>query len=362
MSTRHVRSIRRVPVPFALLAAVLATSAVADDTIYFVDLFSPTIDDGAIRRVTTDGFGLDTVLPTGGGIRSLDIDAAAGKVYWVDVNEYAIRRANFDGSNVQDLVTTGLVFPSGIAVDAAGGKFYWGDQVDETIRRANLDGTEVEFVTSTPFHRGIAIDPDAGKVYWSTSTNVTTGDIRRCNFDGTELEIVIPNAGANFKPANIALDVAGGKVYWTDYVAGQVRRANFGGGSMENLYSTQGHAARGIRLDLAHGMVYFGVDFGDEPTTGRIIRIPLDGTFNELIAWDLGLVNDLAIAFDAPPPACPGDLDANRSVDLQDLATLLARFGTPGGASAADGDLDADGDVDLQDLAGLLANFGAVCP
>ena len=29
-----------------------------------------------------------------------------------------------------------------------------------------------------------------------------------------------------------------------------------------------------------------------------------------------------------PPPRCIGDLDGNRFVDLTDLATLLARFGT----------------------------------
>lgn len=357
-------AIRRVRPALPMISALVlgAATAAADDTIYFANLFSPTIDDGSVSRITTGGFDLQTVTPTGGGIRSLDVDPVGGKVYWTDVNNYAIRRANLDGSGVQDLVTTGLVFPAGIAVDAAGGKFYWGDQVDESIWRADLDGANVEFVTSTPFHRGIAIDHAGGKVYWSTSTNVTTGDIRRCNFDGGGIEIVIPNGGANFKPANIALDVADGKIYWTDYVAGQVRRANLDGTGMDNLYATHGLAPRGIRLDLTNGWVYWGQDFGDETTTGRIQRMPLDGTFNELIAWDLGLVNDLAIVFDQPPQPCTGDLNNDSTVDLQDLALLLAHYGTPGGASAAEGDLDADGDVDLQDLATLLAIFGTTCP
>lgn len=59
---------------------------------------------------------------------------------------------------------------------------------------------------------------------------------------------------------------------------------------------------------------------------------------------------------------CPGDLDGNGAVDLDDLSTLLANFGTPGGADPADGDFDADGDVDLDDLTQLLSVFGTICP
>jgi hypothetical protein len=57
-----------------------------------------------------------------------------------------------------------------------------------------------------------------------------------------------------------------------------------------------------------------------------------------------------------------GDLNEDCRVDLADLSTLLARFGTPDGAAPADGDIDGDGDVDLSDLSQLLANFGSACP
>lgn len=61
-------------------------------------------------------------------------------------------------------------------------------------------------------------------------------------------------------------------------------------------------------------------------------------------------------------PGCPpSDLDADGDIDVQDLAFLLASFGTAGGAAWMDGNLDGDGDVDLQDLAILLASFGAQC-
>jgi hypothetical protein len=59
--------------------------------------------------------------------------------------------------------------------------------------------------------------------------------------------------------------------------------------------------------------------------------------------------------------ACPGDTNADRTVDLLDLAIVLTNFGTPLGARYADGDFDSDGDVDLADLSALLVRFGQTC-
>lgn len=61
-------------------------------------------------------------------------------------------------------------------------------------------------------------------------------------------------------------------------------------------------------------------------------------------------------------PPCPGDVDGDRDVDLQDLATLLSNFGRTDSPPSTAGNLDNDSDVDLQDLATLLSNFGTICP
>ena len=52
---------------------------------------------------------------------------AQQKMYWTDFGTDKIQRANLDGSNVEDLVTTGLSGPRGIALDLANGKMYWAD-------------------------------------------------------------------------------------------------------------------------------------------------------------------------------------------------------------------------------------------
>jgi parallel beta-helix repeat protein len=82
-----------------------------------------------------------------------------------------------------------------------------------------------------------------------------------------------------------------------------------------------------------------------------------DGDADGIRRVDMG-----AYEFGAPIPA---DLDNDCSVGLQDLAILLAYFGTPSGATYADGDIEppnGDGDVDLSDLALVLGSFGSTCP
>jgi murein tripeptide amidase MpaA len=58
---------------------------------------------------------------------------------------------------------------------------------------------------------------------------------------------------------------------------------------------------------------------------------------------------------------CPGDLNGDGVIDLQDLAQLLGHYGTTSGATYEMGDLDGDQDVDVADLAALLAVYGTTC-
>ena len=89
------------------VAAVVGIAISAQAQIYFTDVFLPTFEDGAIRTVNTNGSGLNQVVGTGGGVRGLDVDMSAGKIYWADVDESVIRRANLDGTEQEDRTATG---------------------------------------------------------------------------------------------------------------------------------------------------------------------------------------------------------------------------------------------------------------
>lgn len=92
---------------------------------------------------------------------------------------------------------------------------------------------------------------------------------------------------------------------------------------------------------------------------GENPSVPLD--FIATIDGDGSDIPDLEITGEDTDPTCFNDLDGDNEIGLGDLATLLANYGTMGGASHGDGDLDSDGDVDLADLAALLADYGSPC-
>lgn len=112
-----------------------------------------------------------------------------------------IQRANLDGTDIEDIVTTGLNIPHYIAVDGSGGKIYWTDDIPCIIKQANLDRTNVESLVTAglEWQRGIAVDVKGGKIYWADSDNQR---IQRANLDSTNVEDLL---GTRRPPAGIAV-------------------------------------------------------------------------------------------------------------------------------------------------------------
>ncbi len=103
----------------------------------------------SIRRSNLDGTGEETILGELGTPDDIALDLEYGKMYWTDQNTHKVQRANLDGTDVEDLVVTGLDRPYGIALDLVNGKMYWVDWGTDKIQRAYLDGTDLEdLVTS----------------------------------------------------------------------------------------------------------------------------------------------------------------------------------------------------------------------
>ncbi len=217
------------------------------------------------------------------------------KMYWTDAGTHKIQRANLDGSNIEDLITTGLIYPQGIALDLTGKKMYWTDGGTDKIQRANLDGSNVEDLiatglTSSPTGpEGIALDVSGGKIYW---TDFSTGKIQRANLDGSNVEDLITTGLRH--PQGIALDLTGGKIYWAHDSPDKIQRANLDGSNVEDLVTTGLEGPQGIALDIAGGKMYW-TDEG----THKIQRADLDGSnIEDLITADTGLRGPRSITLD----------------------------------------------------------------
>ncbi len=353
MSNRRSISIVELLVVNTLL---VSAPAGAQETIYFADIFNPSFSSGYVRKVESDGSGLQTLVNVGGGMRGVAVDEQAGKIYWTDVNGDVIRRGNLNGSGAEDIVTEGLLFPKTIDLDLLGGKLYWGDQSLGQIGRANLDGSDAGPILSTSFASGLAVDAANRKIYWSAAvvgSGGHDGEILRADLDGANVETIVTGVG---KPADIAIDIAGGKVYWTDYANDVVRRANLNGSGVEDLYIVGANLnPGGIGLDLREGKVYWGQDVATSPYVGKIMRMNLDGSDQESVAGNLGMVDDLAL-----PAPLYGDFDDDGDTDLDDYFSFPECMTGPNvpmiaGCEAAD--LQADGDVDLADFGVFQAAF-----
>ena len=244
-----------------------------------------------IQRSNLDGSRVEDLVTTGlilpGG---LALDMSGGKLYWMDSGTDKIQRSNLDGSDVEDLVTTGLSQPDGLALDVSGGKLYWTDSGTDKIQRSNLDGSGVEDLVTTGLSRpdGLALDVSGGKLYW---TDRGTDKIQRSNLDGSGVEDLVTTGLS--RPGGLALDVSGGKLYWTDWGTAKIQRSNLDGSGVQDLVTTGLGSPRGLALDVSGGKLYW-TDWG----TAKIQRSNLNGSgVEDLVTTGLESPGGLALGF-----------------------------------------------------------------
>src|SRR5690606_24200451 len=76
---------------------------------------------------------------------------------------------------------------------------------------------------------GLAYDSVNGKIYFSDFEVADDGKIWRMNMDGTGMEQLVNGI---VDPYSIAINLAGGKIYWADD-DGNISRADLDGGNLE---------------------------------------------------------------------------------------------------------------------------------
>ena len=288
-----------------------------------------------IQSASLDGSNVRDVLITGpsgqSGSWGLAVDVRNGKLYWTDWVAERIRRANLDGTNVEDLVTSadGLDRPVALALDVRNGKMYWTDWDTDKIQRADLDGTNVEDLVTSGLVSpgGLALDVPNGKMYWTDGEN---DKIQRADLDGTNVEDLVTSGLG--RPSGLALDVPNGKMYWTDRQTSRIQRADVGGTNVEDLVTSGVAEPVALALDLGNGKMYW-----TDWTADKIQRADLDGTnVEDLVTSADGLDRPfwlvLTVADATRPPAPPGqktaDFNGDGIVNFADFFEFVDAFGT----------------------------------
>src|SRR5262249_49588833 len=225
----------------------------------------------------------------------------SGRIFFLDLGGGRVLSANPDGSDLKTIIEEGRKLPDGLAVDVAAGHLYWtnmGDfrANDGSILRSDLDGRNMTTIvppggTFTP--KQLQIEKTTGKLYWCDREGMC---VMRSNCGGSHIETLVDSSQGDARPGSdekkhcvgIAVDVKGGKFYWTqkgDAKAGQGRlfRANLEIPSgqtastrrdIELLYDALPEPID-LDIDPATRTLYW-TDRGAPPRGNTVNRAPLD--------------------------------------------------------------------------------------
>ena len=282
--------------------------------IFFLDLRGRLVSAtpaGTNRQVLIDGLK--------GQPDGIAIDVEAGHIYWTNMGDYAaddgsIERSNLDGSNVTTIVRAGGTWTGKqLVLDKKNRKLYWSDREGLRVMRANLDGSALETLIETGrgdearkdqrnWCVGMAVDVAGGKIYWTQKggDNANAGTIRRASLDvphgqtalnRTDIEILFT---ALPEPIDLALDLARRQIYWTDRghppEGNTVNRTQMDGPRTRTILAGGFDETIGIALDLEGGRMFL------TDLRGSVYSLRLDGTDRQTLFTGQGLLTGIAHA------------------------------------------------------------------
>ncbi len=197
-------------------------------------------DDDNIKRSDLDGSNVETIITTAelatgmGEIIDFAIDETNAKLYWVDNSGGGfISRSNLDGSSPENLLTSvnGLSTPMGIDIDETNSKLYWIDNGTDKIQKSDLDGSNIEDVLTTGISspQNLVLDVANSHIYW---TEISDDEIKRVDFDGTNVTIIVTEIHLPYK---IDIDFNNSKLVCTSYGPNLIHRSDLDGSNLETI-------------------------------------------------------------------------------------------------------------------------------
>jgi sugar lactone lactonase YvrE len=145
---------------------------------------------------------------------------------------------------------------------------YWLDINANRVMRSDDFASSEAIVTRTDTAPdGVSVDVAGGKVYWTNMGSLFGsggGTLQRANLDGTGVETIVPSGHAQ-TPKQMQLDLVNRHAYFCDREGAKVWRVGMNGESPEAIVS--GHGFRelvGVALDVPGGRFYFSDRIGQK--------------------------------------------------------------------------------------------------
>lgn len=277
----HLTRAARLGAPFAFdpqrnLLAIIKTHLVGGFPTHQLRLFKKTALglDQQDRPVPYRSFATTNLNGNGVG----DVAFGGGKVFALNCNNGIIA---FD---IRETPTTTTIF---WAEDGG----FSGPELG-SVWKANADGSgKVSIASGLNRPIGVAIDHVNRHVYWAEDgwqDATYPARIVRANFDGSGQTTLFSQGEHGFSNAQmIALDVARGHVYWTDYFLGVIR-GNLDGTGYTVLGGASGSVQyTAIDLDLANNHIYFN----DPTQMGVLFRMDYSGAGRVELARNLSAID-----------------------------------------------------------------------
>ena len=276
---------------------------------------------GTLHRST--GTTVENIATSVRGATGIAVDVAGGKIYWTQQTSDRtgkIQCADLEGSNVQ-LVKDLTSAPRSIAIDTLNNKLYltnsWGK-----VQRMNFDGSSFRpnLITGLTSPTSLALDVAGGKIYWIQQTSARTGTVQCANLNGSNVQLVRNLKSA---PHDITIDTLNNKLYLTNSW-GKVQRMNFNASGFEPNLITGRNAPLGIVLDAVGGKVYW-------TEAGSVYRANLNGENIQTVVTGLDTPSDivLQISTNMSPAAPRNALLKSGEAPIPDESRLFANYPNP---------------------------------
>lgn len=174
------------------------------------------------------------------------------------------------GRNCGGIVALLCLLAALLPAAAAANQVYWTEQ-EGVYRSETTPGSRVERLFGEGGElAGIAVDPGHDKVYWA---NYSAGTIMVGNLDGTGTPSVV-YSGLD-KPGALALDPAGGRLFWTtggylgEIMAEAIWGGTVGGATPRKLWEEPARGVGGIAYDAVGDKLYWSAK---EPFESPVLK------------------------------------------------------------------------------------------